>query len=78
LGDLGIVKFTFFLNIFYLLNPKIKIVLVSRKNFWTYFKQKKTMVDYINLSSQVSEFFSIYLCVLPTVSYLFSHAIVIF
>jgi len=38
-----IVKFTFFYIQFQLLNPKIivKIVLVSRKNFGTHFKQKK-------------------------------------
>jgi len=30
----------------------VKIILVSRKNFWTYFKQKETMIDYISLSNQ--------------------------
>jgi len=39
----GIIKFTFVCIQFHLLNPKIivKIVLVSRKNFGTHFKQKE-------------------------------------
>jgi len=38
----------------------LKIILSVLKKFGTHFKQKKTMVDHISLSSLVSEFLLIY------------------